>query len=161
LWERDATSEATSLSSSPHLQSPCLLKIPTLVRPLILCGCPETRRHLLHSFPLLPANLPIPFLALLTDQDLVDRIHYSERYSDDLYEYRYASDFPGDESGRVSTKLAEVCFPRLSLQRRHVQLPRQMLKLGEYSYYLPARWCCLQSGCRRLVAASRSRDERF
>ncbi|GAA5970069.1 hypothetical protein JCM11641_000253 [Rhodosporidiobolus odoratus] len=34
-------------------------------------------------------------------QDLVDRIHYSDRYSDDEYEYR------------------------------HVQLPRQMLKLGE------------------------------
>ncbi|GAA5835623.1 hypothetical protein JCM9279_004598 [Rhodotorula babjevae] len=34
-------------------------------------------------------------------QDLVDRIHYSDRYSDDFYEYR------------------------------HVLLPRQMLKLGQ------------------------------
>ncbi|BGP14054.1 hypothetical protein JCM10213_002349 [Rhodosporidiobolus nylandii] len=40
-------------------------------------------------------------------QDLVDRIHYSDRYSDDIYEYR------------------------------HVQLPRQMLKLIPKDYFEP------------------------
>ncbi|GAA5903936.1 cyclin-dependent kinases regulatory subunit [Sporobolomyces salmoneus] len=40
-------------------------------------------------------------------QELVDRIHYSERYSDDDYEYR------------------------------HVQLPRQMMKLSEYQIISP------------------------
>ncbi|CEQ39994.1 SPOSA6832_01561, partial [Sporobolomyces salmonicolor] len=40
-------------------------------------------------------------------QELIDRIHYSERYSDDEYEYR------------------------------HVQLPRQMLKLSESAYFEP------------------------
>ncbi|GAA6058310.1 hypothetical protein JCM3770_003732 [Rhodotorula araucariae] len=40
-------------------------------------------------------------------QDLVDRIHYSDRYSDDFYEYR------------------------------HVLLPRQMLKLIPKEYFQP------------------------
>ncbi|GAA5947480.1 hypothetical protein JCM3765_001696 [Sporobolomyces pararoseus] len=40
-------------------------------------------------------------------QDLVDRINYSERYSDDVYEYR------------------------------HVQLPRQMMKLLPKHYFQP------------------------
>ncbi|GAA5929530.1 hypothetical protein JCM3775_002366 [Rhodotorula graminis] len=40
-------------------------------------------------------------------QDLVDRIHYSDRYSDDFYEYR------------------------------HVLLPRQMLKLVPKEYFQP------------------------
>ncbi|GAA5882606.1 hypothetical protein JCM16303_002067 [Sporobolomyces ruberrimus] len=49
-------------------------------------------------------------------QDLVDRIHYSERYSDDFYEYR------------------------------HVQLPRQMLKIIPKDYFQP------DSGVLRLLA---------
>ncbi|GJN88392.1 hypothetical protein Rhopal_001358-T1 [Rhodotorula paludigena] len=69
-------------------------------------------------------------------QDLVDRIHYSDRYSDDYFEYRRVSlSLPPRRSSESRDNWAELTC--ISHPSRHVLLPRQMLKLIPKDYFEP------------------------
>ena len=89
-----------------------------------------------------------------TDQDLVDRISYSDRYSDDEFEYRsvpHPRTFPPWKRVRFS-------LTRPGLDRRHVQLPRQMLKLSTYPQRTVSLCQCTLT--RSLPLQSRKRSVR-